>query len=393
MLLDASDTYYPCHPAQQTEGHTFLRLTRVFEGYIASQYDLGNRSCKGTCSDYKSPGKQECYKRSPFCHHITPCMYPKNCEYFSDTAKICKSSLRSVRRYDFAEIFDEFGKKIRYGKVEKETCERLFEPSLMTDSGRVVCSLCTCKCEDDITESHRYFSITEQKAYEWDNYVVIGMRFIKKNKIIYPQVKAGKLLPFGKINPNGMYWIEIEQKFTGAEHYYKVSSESNIFHIDVIQANTTDVAVTGVRFAKIDNGIHLSLEFTPFDFNTGKLASLKSYWVENFGDSIKIEIDQNADVPTKPYLGKPARVSTSSQFIQFGSTSFEADMAQTTIPFLDAREVIPDPLVVLSGIGLMYKTSRNSGGFIAPFIVPYDQTPNTEWIRTNDVEPQAMDEI
>lgn len=60
------------------------------------------------------------------------------------------------------------------------------------------------------------------------------------------------------------------------------------------------------------------------------------------------------------------------QFIEFSASGRLADVAQTTIPYLDAQEVITKPPIPLSGVSLYFKASQGSGGFIAPRIHTYD---------------------
>lgn len=64
--------------------------------------------------------------------------------------------------------------------------------------------------------------------------------------------------------------------------------------------------------------------------------------------------------------------SREDQFIEFSSSGRLADAGQTTIPYLDAQDVITKPPMPLSGVSLYFKASQGSGGFIAPRIHTYD---------------------
>lgn len=59
-------------------------------------------------------------------------------------------------------------------------------------------------------------------------------------------------------------------------------------------------------------------------------------------------------------------------FIEFTHSDMDRDAAQTTVPFLDAQEVLPSVLVPLSGAGIFYKGENYFGGFIAPKVITYD---------------------
>jgi len=77
----------------------------------------------------------------------------------------------------------------------------------------------------------------------------------------------------------------------------------------------------------------------------------------------------------------PTRSSDSSipypsdnQYIEFTNTGFDQDAAQTTVPYIDIQEVVSEPMVPLSGIGVYYKSRDGYGGFLAPQIITYDFT-------------------
>lgn len=66
--------------------------------------------------------------------------------------------------------------------------------------------------------------------------------------------------------------------------------------------------------------------------------------------------------------------SNSNTFIKFTHSDLSKDAAQTTVPFLDAQDVVTDPPMPLQGIGLFYKTRPGYGGFISPLIETLDYT-------------------
>jgi hypothetical protein len=79
----------------------------------------------------------------------------------------------------------------------------------------------------------------------------------------------------------------------------------------------------------------------------------------------------NPDVPISTNEGS-AVDSQSDQFLLFTHSDINADAAQTTIPFLDAQPVAPDPPTLLAGAGIYHKGRPGYGGFIGPKVVTYD---------------------
>jgi hypothetical protein len=77
------------------------------------------------------------------------------------------------------------------------------------------------------------------------------------------------------------------------------------------------------------------------------------------------------DIPTRsPSKSEP--ISTASSFVMFTHSDIHKDAAQTTVPFLDAQEVVTNPSMPLQGVGLYYKGQSGYGGFIAPKIFTID---------------------
>lgn len=68
----------------------------------------------------------------------------------------------------------------------------------------------------------------------------------------------------------------------------------------------------------------------------------------------------------------------SNQYIEFTHSGMDADVAQTTIPYLDAQDVVPNPPVPLIGVGLYHKATRGNGGFIGPKVFTYDVTQHIQ---------------
>lgn len=85
----------------------------------------------------------------------------------------------------------------------------------------------------------------------------------------------------------------------------------------------------------------------------------------------RIEQPVDLDVPTRTsqlysYHG------WTTNYVKFTHTSWSADAAQTTIPFIDMQSVYSKPAVPLKGAGIFYKGGHGYGGFVAPMIKTYD---------------------
>lgn len=128
--------------------------------------------------------------------------------------------------------------------------------------------------------------------------------------------------------------------------------------------------VTGLRFRVVDSHIRLEMRVTDFDYQTGQLKDLRhSKWIGNSFRPKRQLVPFRPDLPTKtkvksmPFLGE-------NVFVNFQPSDIEKDAAQSTIPFIDATPL--QAMTPLAGVGLHYKTSIGSGGFIAPKLIVFD---------------------
>ena len=71
-------------------------------------------------------------------------------------------------------------------------------------------------------------------------------------------------------------------------------------------------------------------------------------------------------------------MSKSNQYVEFTHTDIDADVAQTTVPYIDAQEVTSVPPVALSGVGIYVKGQKYYGGFVAPKLFTYDFSPHID---------------
>lgn len=70
--------------------------------------------------------------------------------------------------------------------------------------------------------------------------------------------------------------------------------------------------------------------------------------------------------------GDTKRISNDEgDYIIFSGSDENTDSAQTAVPFWDAQPSTPFPAMPLSGIGFIWRSVHNSGGFLAPLVVPY----------------------
>jgi len=378
VLPQMSNEFRKCDPPVHKEGETYLEITKLLQGYIENEVDMNDRqTCKSNCGAYSFTESKSCYK-DLFCAKQPKCAGRIfDCQFFHADAWVCMAEDGSNRRYDWV----EYENGIQLG--EKGQCKN----KIKVDSWwRYIfwhCSYCLCKCDEVTEDSHRFWSLLPAQADTEKNKIVTGVRFVKKGKIIYPEIEEATALPEGGIDESTRSWTSSQEiahsdvgnltKNTGA--VYTMSYEQRSVDLDTLVAPEGHV-LTGIKLRNIGGHLNLEIQVTPMDFTTGNALSDRSTWIAN--DNTPATLSPRTlvpiimpDVPTK-WHGQNKVDSTTDQFIQFDSTSAHEDVAQTTIPFIDSQSVAPNPATWLSGAGLYHKGQIGYGGFLGLKVSTYD---------------------
>lgn len=207
------------------------------------------------------------------------------------------------------------------------------------------------------------------------NYLVTGVRFVKEDRIVHIQIQEGAALPRGMVNTSTLRWRPImplkiqEDKLQDGHGYATLRYEERALDLDDLTAPSGHV-ITGLRFRKLGGHLNLEVEASPIDFDTGFIDAERATLISNDNTpaaDVKPRTKQllfSPDVPTRSQ--KPSVPdSLPDTYIEFQASSLEKDVAQTTVPFLDAAPVSPNPPTWLTGIGIYHKGQPGYGGFLA----------------------------
>ncbi|KAH8343078.1 hypothetical protein KR059_004741 [Drosophila kikkawai] len=407
VMLRADRIVYRCDPDKYVKGVNYDEVTRLLQGYIENEVDLNNEeTCRETCSFYQSTRSEGCFK-DLYCARQPRCsgrLY--NCQFVDSDMWVCPSAQNSTRRYEFIEY--ENGRVLG----QRARCTR---GTTKVDSWwRYLlwhCSYCFCLCDEQGLKSDRFFSLRDSVADVKRNRIVTGLRFVKLNRIFHLQIQEGELLPRGAINQSTLEWKPVDKynifdrDVKKGVDYHTLSYESRTIDLDDVNTDDNSFVITGVRFRVV--GTHLNLEayYSEFDFKTGQLVQVEgnSYWKSNDNTDVsnnskerrwvcplsrekdftsiyfsreKLRLE-NADVSTRTITPSIPQ-SRHNQYIDFTNTGLDKDAAQSTVPFIDIQDVISNPPVPLSGIGIYYKGRNGYGGFLGPKIITYDFTPHVQ---------------
>jgi len=401
VLPTMSRQYRKCDPTEHRKGETYLEVTKLLQGYIENEVDMNpSQSCKSKCSAYNYAESESCYK-DLFCAKQPRCNGRIfDCQFFNADAWVCMAGNQGERRYDWV----EYENGVILG--EKSTCINKIKVDSWWRWLFWHCSYCLCKCDEATDDSHRYWALLEAVSNTTNNKVVTGVRFTKIGRIIYPQVQEATALPEGGIDETTRAWVAPKEiafsdldNLIANPNVFTMSYEKRAMDMDELQAPEGHV-LTGVKLRALGGHLNLEIRVTPIKFQKGDLMADRSTWIGNDNTPATssprtlVPIIQ-PDIPTK-LLNRNQVDTRTDQFIQFDATSAHKDVSQTTIPFIDAQPVTPQPGTWLSGAGLYHKGQVGFGGFVGLSVASYDYSRHLlpsaeppviryEFVRAEDV--------
>ncbi|KAM8713659.1 hypothetical protein ACLKA7_013908 [Drosophila subpalustris] len=383
--------YWRCDPKnwQSRLGETYDEVTRLLQGYVENEVNLNSESkCFDSCEDYVDVRTERCLENE-FCNKQPKCLGRlHNCRFIESDMTVCQTNNTTTsnsRRYDYIE-YDN-------GRVLGKDCAAQQESACPTGGVRAEswsrwmfwrCNYCLCLCDEDGPQSDRYFNLRDTISDYKDDMIVTGARFVKHQRVFHLQLQQGKLLPGGLINQSTLAWIPLQSydvshvDIRNGYDYHKLTYDSRSLDLDEISVENDTLVVTGARFRVVEKHLNLEVRFSSFNFTTGRLLrpEVNSFWLGND------KTTEHNDKPRQKLMLYDPQVSTKSslsslplskdnQYMEFVSSSVDKDAAQSTVPFIDIQDVVPNPAVPLSGLGIYHKGRKGFGGFFAPKIVTY----------------------
>ncbi|XP_075978224.1 uncharacterized protein LOC142977959 [Anticarsia gemmatalis] len=373
-LAKAKRELYKCSPSSYNSD-TYAEVTRLLQGYIENEVDMNSDgTCRKDCPYYKSAWNHGCSYDSEYCSKQPKCGGEIiDCKFFKSDMWVCPASYYSNRRYEFIQYVNggTLGQSgyCSLGTTKVESWHRWF----------VHCSYCLCICDDASDRSHRYFSLRPVLADTSKNKVVTGVRLQKQGRVFYLQINQGTLGPRGHVGPSELVPLStFDPKNIGVYEgtdYHKLSNAKRAIDLDKLESPAGYV-LTGIRFQTYSKHLYISIQSTPFDYETGKLDTSKSKWITtpNFPSS-RLNL-YSPDLPTRGN-NKYDIDSSHSQYVEFTHSDYGKDAAQTTVPFIDIQNVVSGKAYensqnLNSGVGLYHRGRWGTGGFIGIKLFTYD---------------------
>lgn len=194
-----------------------------------------------------------------------------------------------------------------------------------------------------------HFSILPVYADAHSGYVICGMQYVLRNDIIYMQIKQGKLLAGGKIDPNSVYWKPVITH--GTDQSIQTSDNLKIFTSDVVAPTDyiNKYVLTGVQFKQDydNNAVVLEAQFAKIDFNKGQILHIASYW-------------------------KSSQQAVNNDFAGSQPSGYYdvSGFGRKVIQHIDLQPLNSD--VVLTAVGMHLNVAKNGYGHLTPRLVTFN---------------------
>ncbi|KAF7987818.1 hypothetical protein HCN44_003681 [Aphidius gifuensis] len=366
----------------------FIELERVFQPFLVNSRRLG--------------GHHQCRTIKNFLWEISNATDEILCEgYASECYPVgsmihCSGAEKNYRRLEWMAFSeDNFPKNFQvsqnniYGENYCGNVDDCVKPLNFTIQNKK--SLwsydenCICTCTENTFLSHKStFIISSQfvNSNFHKNKIVVGVRFVKIDKIIYTQIEQAELLPGGWINNNTVKWKKIslldkskikdnlEKDTKVYQDYIVIGNDVKKFNLDDLHCEEKSHVVTGVGLKlKKDknnkNHIGLVIKCKNINFDNGKIEKNGSYYLENNQNHLFKKIIGEMP-PNKINQENKSSDDKINSYVELQVSSPKRDAGQSVVPWFDGQNVTlnaePSPL---NGIGLYHRGSNDSGGFLA----------------------------
>ncbi|XP_063977277.1 uncharacterized protein LOC135162578 [Diachasmimorpha longicaudata] len=386
----------PRDPYEHIEGRTYIRLKWFIEQIIVNEANLHkDASCWNTCNDYDT-AEFKPYGDVPMEEHDVCHGMIHKC-YLQSLGPLCSPVPHMSRRYGGIKGITQMQNRSICNEWTKKTDDLYWVQSSIFDR----CDVCTCLC-DDFRDPYtvRTFSLRPVTSDIDSNMVITGVRFQEAAGVIHIQIQEARLLRRGGIDGFTRRWVpvegfsppkpgEISDDYFTMRYLFERSVSLNTVstgdqHVrELIMKNSPrrtnySWVLTGVRLTrgKASAQLVIGIRLTAADMTSGMLVQANDWdgWVypEHQGGTYEVNIEE----PDISIYGPEwnVEVEGDSLYVKFQPTDNIKDFGQTTVPFLDSQDVVAEPPIPLSGVGLYYKGQKGYGGFIGLKLMSFDFT-------------------
>ncbi|XP_034950421.1 uncharacterized protein [Chelonus insularis] len=368
-------------PDVHLQDYTYVRLTFLRGHVVGEQYLNKKGDCSATCSDYNhtryyNHPDNSSLKQTIICNgHIYRC---REIHHFStfQTMRIDNQLYefvynKEINEYEFRKSDDHLAHFYWTKNHRFAMHDTLYDSSH--------CQMCKCYCDDVYNRlSVRAFCQDLVSSNTELGYVITGLRFAMKNRVILIEIQQGKLVR-GNIDQNTIHWKTRDK----CEYHGYLTYDHRSIQLDDVFVPPGEVitAVTWDRYDRPTNKLghkigrlSLSVRGTLLD-DYGNL--MPEHWTAYHKFYVRrshLKVNR-VDIPTSVTTKGQEIGGPNKYYIKFRPTDWFKDFAQHVVPFIDLQEVVTYPPKPLSGIGVYYRATEGFGGFLA-FKVMFNKTLN-----------------
>jgi len=240
--------------------------------------------------------------------------------------------------------------------------------SIKLRKGGVYCYNVLLRCDyPDSRFTERYFYLTSILSNTNNNKVISGIRFLKRNRIIYANIQQSTLLPNGLLNTSSSEWLPLPNfdstKVFRIDYSTQIELNEIILPDRDITRKQLSTALTGFRLMKKNNIITFEAQFSKFNTTTGYIVQVEDEWMSTNCKTCKTFHQMHKDVPTD-HTNHTLENSGTGRYLLFRQAGVKNDLGQSTIPFFDIQKVESKYGLAGIGMGIRKTADDKSGGFI-----------------------------
>lgn len=259
-----------CDPDQHVENKTFVRFTRIIEGYIKREDEINKEhNCDQNC-DVKNTKDYNCTTNTRRLRTFKDCdgeilMCDKH-KLFNQI-EYCDSTNLGLQRYQYVNLDNTVklnDKAECNGNAIKMT--KTFQKTGILKWSTSDCHYCICYYHNpNIEYPQKYISLIEEIASE--NKVVTGLRFVKHESVVYIQIQEGEIQYGINVNSSTVVWKDNElldpyRTYTPKESYFSLSPINNeriSIDLDSIVAENGFVVTGNFNLLSLHDIIYINL--------------------------------------------------------------------------------------------------------------------------------------
>ncbi|XP_011307579.1 uncharacterized protein [Fopius arisanus] len=237
---------------------------------------------------------------------------------------------------------------------------------------------CICNCRGHM---RHWISVTPVLANTSDNMVVTGARFVWKDRILYIQLKQGRLVKNAWVDPSSQSWIPLPNN----PEVMEITPANTKFYLDVIRV-PVDQVVVGVTFEN-NKGCSIVVSAKRFNYTTGEMYDDIMDRDADHSEYDELQVPRRNSI----YTSKRHTSLTGKKWVTLAHSDWRHDVGQSVVPLFDGIAIETNPPLPLGGFGIIHKGTKGYAGYISPKLTSYPYSKILKMFIQNQINGSPLE--